>query len=213
MTRRGLGSSTVWEPRTLEDHLLHGYWRNRGGKLYLEVPIGGAAGAGKWSNDSTTRRIDGVCVGFGREVVVRYARERSQDFASEVEKGFVELIEVKAALNRTAIGQAIAARHMFTRQYGRSPNRVLILCQHSDSALEWVCAQENVDVEVMRPVPSADGTIGYEAGPGAPTNSARLESTPEADDFGVEDLGHLDTAQAALTSALKGDSRSRRRTR
>jgi hypothetical protein len=56
---------------------------------------------------------------------------------------------VKLSLNRTAIGQAIAGRRMFQRQYGVSPKRTTVLCRVSDSALAWVCEQENIEVESL----------------------------------------------------------------
>ena len=80
--------------------------------------------------------------------VGRYASNR-KDFAADLENTHAELLEVKLSLNRGAIGQAIAGRHMFQRQYGVAPGCTTILCRFSDSALAWVCEQEKIRVEVV----------------------------------------------------------------
>jgi hypothetical protein len=138
------------DPRTPEDILLEQYWRTRGGRLYVEVPIGGPGGLGAWPVGCTTRRLDGVRLLSGSSAplaVTRYA-EGAKAFVTDLQNLAAEIIEVKLSLNRTAIGQAIAGRRMFQRQYGAAPNRTIVLCRIADSALAWVCALENIDVEV-----------------------------------------------------------------
>lgn len=51
---------THWKPQTFENRLLYAYWLGVGGRIYLEVPIGGSGGPGNWPSGSKTRRIDGV---------------------------------------------------------------------------------------------------------------------------------------------------------
>ena len=147
-------SSTIssWQPRTPEDLLIYRYWQEHDGRLYLEVPIGGPDGAGHWDDGCTIRRIDGVMVAAstGPAGVLRYAEAGAQEFENAIKGARPVLIEVKTTLNRTAIGQAIAARHMFIRQYHVQPSRVLILCSLGDSALEWVCRQEDVGVDIIK---------------------------------------------------------------
>jgi hypothetical protein len=73
-------------------------------------------------------------------------RQTAAEFARDVAAGGpLEVIEVKASLNRTAIGQAIAGVDMFERQYGR-PAQGVILCGNGDSALEWVCQRRSIRV-------------------------------------------------------------------
>lgn len=198
-------STAEWQPRSLEDRLLQGYLKCCGGTLHLEVPIGGPGGPGKWPPDCTTRRIDAVRVGFGPGKAVRFGRATSSAFVAGLADAHVELIEVKGSLNRTAIGQAVAARHMFTRQYGKAPDRVLILCLDSDSALEWVCAQKSVDVEVLRAVASPAGGVGYELG-AAPQSVVRgaASQVHAGDEMAIEELDDLDAAQQSLTDTLMG---------
>jgi hypothetical protein len=81
------------------------------------------------------------------ESVARHAASAIA-FTADLQTVPAELIEAKPSLNRTAIGQAIAGRLMFQRQYGVIPKRTVILCRASDSALTWVCEQENIDVEM-----------------------------------------------------------------
>ena len=143
-----------WTARTSEDTLLEQYWRQRGGRLYVEVPIGGAGGAGQWPEACTIRRLDGVLFQVGAERAgIFWYGEVKTDFEIDLRSLAAELIEVKPALNRGAIGQAVAGRHMFKRQYGVKPGRTTILCRTTDSALEWVCGEEGIRVEVLRDPP------------------------------------------------------------
>jgi hypothetical protein len=147
-------NSVEWRPRTSEDRMLEKYWRSRGGTLFLEVPIGGPGGSDAWSDACNVRRIDGVLLpAAARELSVhRFSRRTSELFRESIRPS-LELIEVKAVLNRTAIGQAIIARRMFTQQYGVSAKRVTVLCESGDSALEWACKEENIHVEIIYDTP------------------------------------------------------------
>jgi hypothetical protein len=145
---RAVDTGTSWKPQSEEDRLLHKYISSVGGDLYLEVPIGGPGGDGKWPTGCTTRRLNGVRLS-GRLTngsVFRF-RGSKQAFVERIHHGAVELIEVKTWLGRYVIGQAIAGRHMFERQYKVCPRRVVILCAHGDTALEWVCKRENILVK------------------------------------------------------------------
>lgn len=142
-------STNDWTPRTVEDRLLHEYWIRVGGTLIVEVRIGGAGGRVAWSDKCGVRRIDGVILRAknGQPVVNRFSSETWEPLLKSSRS--VELIEVKPSLNRSAIGQAIVARHLFEHQYRLSPKRVTILCRTGDSALQWVCAKEQIHVEVL----------------------------------------------------------------
>jgi hypothetical protein len=146
-----------WQPRSPEDRLLLAYWQREGGRIYAEVPIGGPGAPGGWLPGCTTRRIDGVRfpgAAGGESCIWRFG-QRAAEFARELAAGGpVEVIEVKASLNRTAIGQAIAGVDMFGRQYGR-PAQGVILCGSGDSALEWVCDQRSIKVEKLDFAPLA----------------------------------------------------------
>src|SRR2546428_2873916 len=137
----------LWVPRSHEDHLLQSYWRRARGRLYVEVPIGAAGGAGVWPTGSTRRRLDAVRFPKASDpAIVRFS---SVEFRAHVGSPPVELIEAKPCLNRAAIGQVIAGRDMFRRDYGVEVHRSVVVCGASDGALEWVCSQHEIAVEVV----------------------------------------------------------------
>jgi hypothetical protein len=136
-----------WQPRSPEDHLLQAYCQRLGGRVYVEVPIGGPGGRGNWPAGCTIRRIDAVrfSKAAGQSGISRFG-SRATEFDEDLAGGGpVEIIEVKSYLDRTVIGQAIAGVDMFERQYGRAGQGV-ILCGAGDSALEWVCAKRSITV-------------------------------------------------------------------
>jgi 5-methylcytosine-specific restriction protein A len=142
-----LGYSRLWVPRSYEDHLLQEYWRRVGGRLYVEVPIGAAGGLGDWPVGSTRRRLDAVrLMNAGDPAIVRFA---VPEFRARVESLGVELIEAKRSLNRGAIGQVVAGRDMFRREYGVAAQCSVIVCGSTDDALLWACRQQDIRVEVV----------------------------------------------------------------
>lgn len=145
--------SSKWTPRTVEDLMLEAYWRSQGGMLFREVPIGGPGGNGKWPEHCTVRRIDGVLLkGSVDSTTYRFNAITADLLKESIKSLSVELIEAKSVLKRAVIGQAIVARRMFVRHYGKTKVRVTILCGVGDSALEWVCQEEDVQVVIMRDV-------------------------------------------------------------
>ena len=140
-----------WQPRTIEDQLLYTYWQQVRGRLYTEVPLAGRQGDDAWSSHSTTRRLDGVRVPAqpGADAIVPFSGLR-QEFCCQIQHHPPELIEVKHNLNRTAIGQIIAGHDLFAKQYGVTPDRLVIVCARSDAALEWVCAQRGIVVVTLQ---------------------------------------------------------------
>jgi len=88
-------------PSTLEDNLLHNYWKFKGGILYLEVPIGNST---IWPKGSRIRRIDGIRIIapiYEKGKITRY--NHSQDLSAQVKGKKIELIEAKQKLNRLVI--------------------------------------------------------------------------------------------------------------
>jgi hypothetical protein len=138
---------SLWVPRSSEDYLLHQYWQKVGGRIYVEVPIGGSDGPKEWAGGSSRRRLDGVRLpGADDPAIVRFS---SEAFHERVQSEPVELIEVKRLLNRPVIGQVIAGRHIYTRQYGGTVVRSVVVCGQSDSALKSVCQEQDIVVEVV----------------------------------------------------------------
>jgi hypothetical protein len=127
----------LWVPRSSEDYLLQGDWQRVGGRVYVEVPIGGSDGPKEWAGGSSRRRLDGVRLpGASDPAILRFS---SEAFHQRVRSEPLELIEVKRSLNRPVIGQVIAGRHIYTRQYGGTVVRSVVVCGQSDSALKSVC--------------------------------------------------------------------------
>lgn len=138
-----------WTPSTPENHLLVGYWKDAGGIIVPEVHIGDT-GPAKWPSGSRSRQIDGVRFSSDyREEInmpTAFSQAQLQDIVAD---RHVEVIEVKQTLGRPVIGQAIAARDMFKRDYGPRTVEPVVVCGRGDPALEWVCRQNGIRVEIV----------------------------------------------------------------
>ena len=144
-----------WEPTTKEDQLLAGYWNEVGGIVVPEVHIGGT-GPSEWPSDSSNRRIDGLRFSseYRDEINTPTAFTQSQ-LRDIIATRHVEIIEIKSSLNRPVIGQAIAGRDMFERDYGPQTIEPVVVCETGDPALEWVCRQNGIRVEIVEPAQTA----------------------------------------------------------
>jgi hypothetical protein len=81
-------------------------------------------------------------------ITVQAAFSQSQ-LRDIVKDRHVEVIEVKSSLNRPVIGQAIAGRDMFERNYEPRTVEPVVVCGSGDPALEWVCRQNGIRVEIV----------------------------------------------------------------
>src|SRR5262249_18532 len=106
------------------------FYRNTGGERaggcmskFRSVGQGGVgAGVVGWAG----RGGDGVGFLNGRDpAIVRFSARK---FRERVELLAVELIEAKPALNRSVIGQIVAGRDMFLRDYGVDVQRSVVVC-------------------------------------------------------------------------------------
>ena len=142
--------SIVWSPVSGEDRLLQKYWKSVGGRIYVEVLIGGPGGPGKWPPGCTTRRIDGVRLDvYDREPGIFFFTGNQKHFRDDLKQSrSVEIIEVKSSLNRPVIGQALAGIDMFEREYGVE-GKPVVVCGKNDTALEWVCQKRNIRVVIF----------------------------------------------------------------
>lgn len=138
-----------WEPRSREDFMLQSYLRRvrRAGWLgavHVEVPFGGPSGG-------TSRRLDAVRF---PNLDNRIRRYRERDFVADLPGAApIELIEVKPKLNRTVIGQLIAAELLVRREWGlqkRRPLRLVAVVAEVDKALATVCEDLGIRVERVR---------------------------------------------------------------
>ncbi len=139
-----------WKPKSFEDSLLHSYWEKVGGKLYLEVPIGGLSAPHIWSKNSEIRRIDGVLFpSKTQDSGIFSFNKNKEQFLNDVSgASHIQLIEVKKKINRLVVGQALVGKVMFEKQYDKSVQPV-VLCNILDSAMKWSCEQLGVAVEII----------------------------------------------------------------
>jgi len=144
--------ATNWTPDPGEDRLLASYWDDVGGVIVPEVHIG-RTGPSDWPSGCSKRMIDGLRFRseYRDEITVQGAFSQSQ-LRDIVKDRHVEVIEVKSSLNRPVIGQAIAGRDMFERDYGPQTVEPVVVCGSGDSALEWVCRRNGIRVEIVDPV-------------------------------------------------------------
>lgn len=144
-------SELRWTPTTPENHLLEGYWNEVGGIIVPEVHIG-ETGPSSWPAGSRSRQIDGLRFDSEYRDEINTPTAFSQVQLQEiVADRHVEVIEVKQSLGRPVIGQAIAAREMFKRDYDPRTVEPVVVCGRGDPALEWVCRQNNIRVEIIEP--------------------------------------------------------------
>lgn len=136
-----------FKPKTLEDRLLQAYWKEKGGTLYLEVPVGSHAAGVGWPKGSKIRRIDAVRVmqeeGLEPEIIPSRAYKRS-DLTEAFRDAEVEVIEAKKRLNRVAFGQAVAGAEMLERQYRPWIVSPVVVYEIGDPAMEWVCRKHGI---------------------------------------------------------------------
>ena len=142
-------SHPKWEPRSREDHMLRAYLRRvrRGGWLgsvHTEVPFGSPSGG-------TSRRLDAVRF---PNLDNRIRRYREAPFLADLPGAApIELIEVKPKLNRTVIGQLVAAELLVRREWElpkRRPLHLVAVVAQVDQALATVCDDLGIRIETVR---------------------------------------------------------------
>jgi hypothetical protein len=141
-----------WDPRSREDHMLRSYLRRERridwlGAVHVEVPFGAPSGG-------TSRRLDAVR--FTRQDN-RIRRYRKDHFEADLHGGGpIELIEVKPKLNRTVIGQLIAAEILVRKEWeltARRPLDLVAVVAQVDAALALACEELGIRVEQVRHPP------------------------------------------------------------
>ena len=114
------------------------------GAVHAEVPFGRPSGG-------TARRLDAVRFPNHDNRIRRY---REGAFLADLPGGSpIELIEVKPKLNRTVIGQLIAADRLVRREWElakRRPLRLVAVVAEVDAALASVCEELGIRVETVR---------------------------------------------------------------
>lgn len=148
----GTGEPFRGTPTTPEDRLLTGYWNRVGGVIVTEVHVVGS-GASNLSSGSGRRRLDGLRFRSEYRDEINTPTTFSQAQLLEiVGDRHVEVIEVKQTLNRPVIGQAIAGRDLFERDYDPGTVEPVVVCGSGDPALEWICRRNGIRVEIVEAV-------------------------------------------------------------
>lgn len=138
-----------WKPKTPEDRQLQAYWEKKGGKLYLEVPVGHHSAGVGFPKGSRVRYIDAVRVirKYSKKHEVIPSREYTHgDLMEEFDGAEVEIIEAKRRLNRFAFGQVVAGVDMIEKQYKPWILTPVIVYEIGDPAMEWVCLKHGIRI-------------------------------------------------------------------
>lgn len=140
-----------WRASTPENRLLASYWKEVGGTMVAEVETG-AGGPSDWPAGTSRRQIDGVRFSseYRDEITGPTAFTQGQ-LRQIVQDRHVEIIEVKQSLGRLVIGQAIAGKDMFMRDYGPRSVEPVVVTGEGDPGLEWVCRRNGIRVEIAEP--------------------------------------------------------------
>jgi hypothetical protein len=139
------------DKRSREDLLLLKYWREVGGVLFAEVPVG-RDGPRQWPRGAKPRRIDGVRIVSPAPAnlpggIYTFDRRKNRKTVEELIAGVrVEVVEVKQELDRVVLGQAIIGADLLEMEY--EPARVdqVVVCKVGDPVLETVCEQRGIAV-------------------------------------------------------------------
>ena len=135
-----------WAPRPGEDQLLRSYLDGLDpqGRVFVEVPIGGGQAG-------VPRRIDAVRFPTLPDAVNYFDRDQ---FDRSLSSGALELIEVKASLNRPVFGQLVTARELALTEWDLASSddlRAVAVVGRSDPTLEPIFARYDIDVIVIDP--------------------------------------------------------------
>jgi hypothetical protein len=138
------------DKRTYEDGLLLKYWREVGGVLFTEVPIG-RDGPRQWPPGAKPRRIDGVRIvaptpAFPAGMYTYTRREIRSTVEDLIAGARVEVIEVKRSLNRPVLGQVIAGADLLEMEYAPAKVDQVVVCEVGDPVLEAVCERRGIVV-------------------------------------------------------------------
>lgn len=132
----------------LEDKLLRKYHDENGGKMIMEVAVAWSKGLKNWEGKHSHRAIDGVRIPDAETEEIGFPGN-GDEVLDSIKDSKVELIEVKKKLNRPVIGQVLAGEPMLEADYSPKSIEKVVICQKSDSALEWVCEKKNIRLEVF----------------------------------------------------------------
>jgi hypothetical protein len=139
------------ERRSKEDRLLLKYWREVGGLIITEVPIG-RDGPREWPPGAKQGRIDGVRLAAPppslSDGIHAFTRDTRHNTEILIAGSRVEVIEVKQDLNKDVLGQVIAGADLLEMEYAPAQVDPVVVCEVGDPALEAVCERRGIAVFV-----------------------------------------------------------------
>ncbi len=125
-----------------EDSLLESYWKYALGTMFKEVPVGECRGR----MPRRPRKIDGVRLDHPVAEIKPFSGN-ANDFRALIAKvRKAEVVEVKFALNRGVIGQAIVGKYLLEMEYPESKASAIVVCRRRNPALQAVCKELKVKV-------------------------------------------------------------------
>jgi hypothetical protein len=135
-----------WKPKTAEDRLLKSYWKNAGGVIYTQVPVGGCRGR----MPRRPRMIDGVRLHSPTAQIKKFKGNRAEFSKLIDELNKAEVIEAKVGLNRGVIGQALVGEHLLETKYPESKADPIVVCKRRNRVLQDVCKELKIKVWTPR---------------------------------------------------------------
>ena len=129
-----------------EERLKKKYYRLVGPPVFREVRVADHGA------DSEYRWVDAVHIlGIKRVARFEVRGDRSrQRFRQLVSGRKVEVIEAKRKLNRSVIGQALVAKHLFEFEYPKARAVFpVVICEESDVVLKKVCDRMGIKVKAF----------------------------------------------------------------
>jgi len=125
------------------------------GQIVTRVPIGGSrSGVSAWANSAETYIRFVRIIDHDRQVITAF--EGRDWFLEQATGRELEVVVLRSALSRGAVGLAYAHAMMLGKQYDLPRPRLAIVCERGDAALEAACAALNVDVRFVAKVEAQD---------------------------------------------------------
>jgi hypothetical protein len=118
----------MWEPSTLEDHLLRAYFDEHPGTALLEFPVS------VLNDPSRARRIDAVLIPDTSPKICPLSNYDTDKVKQAIQGKRIHVIEAKYALNRGVIGQVLVAEHLIER-----------VMEPPDVVMDVVYVEDNAD--------------------------------------------------------------------
>jgi len=128
---------------TFEDGLLEKYLDKHPGKLFKEVKVG------KLEDRKCSQRVDAILIPNKKKEVYCEKEIDLKKIKKELEEKSIEIIEVKAKLNRAVIGQVEVAKYLADNNFNYKKATPVIICSKIQAGLKQYCNKKNIKVVVF----------------------------------------------------------------